>query len=558
MSTFTIIYTLLGGLGIFYFGMKLMSDGLQAMAGDVIRTAIQKISANRVMAVGAGLLVTMLVQSSSITTVMTVGLVNAGLMSLKQAVGVIFGANIGTTVTGWLISLKATEFGLLFVAVGFAPGLFAKSNQWQHLGKAILGLGLMFVGLATLNSAFMPLRESQSFIASISYFAGDNYSAYIASIIMGCLLTMVVQSSLVTLGITMALATTGIINYHTAIALVLGENVGSTITAMLASIGGNVNGKRAARAHACFNIFGVLVVLVVLPYFFDLVEWLVPGEAGFQAEDGSFPNMNYHIAMAHSLFNVSAALLFLPFIDSLSAFVTRITPERTPNKEVSHLLMLGNPQDLLPATSLVQAESEIRKMADVVSRMYAVTRDYWHDGEDDPKKLAKILDYERISDNIHKEVTVFLCYVMEHGLSHQQSVQTQALIKIADELESVADYLERLAEYRLRFKGGDTLEGDSRTEFFDFLKEVHDFYKMTIVGLDNGDLHDMDKITSKSDELQIWADSIRDKHIDRISKGSYKPITALTFSDMVVALRKVRTHAFRMAESVNSLNTPSE
>lgn len=557
MQTFSIIYTLLGGLGIFFFGMKFMSDGMQAMTGDMIRKIINSITSNRLMAVGVGLGVTMLVQSSSITTVMTIGMVNAGLMTLKQSIGVIFGANIGTTITGWIISIKVDKYGLLLVGLGFVPALFSKSNKVQHIGKAVLGVGLVFIGLKTMSEAFIPLRESQAFLDSIAYFAGDTYQAYIASILMGCALTMVVQSSSAMLGITMALASTGVINYHTAVALVLGENIGTTITAILASIGANVNAKRAARAHATFNVVGVLIMLIILPFFFDFIEWLVPSEATLRLADGSQPNVNAHIAMAHTVFNVSSTLLFLPFLNTLAAFVTKITPEDARDKEIPHLLLLGNPTDMLPATSLVQAESEIRKMADIVTRMYKVTREYWQ-GEDDPKKLAKILDYERITDNIHKEVTVFLCYVMERPLSHHQSEQTQALIKIADELESCADYLERLATYRERFRGGDTLEGESRAEFFSFMDEVQAFFSLTIAGLEDIGNHESEKILSKSEELQIWADSIRDKHLDRIAKGSYKPVTALTFSDMVVALRKIRTHAFRMSQSVEALNLETE
>lgn len=558
MQTFSIIYTLLGGLGIFFFGMKFMSDGLQALSGDAIRKIINSITGNRVMAVGVGLGVTMLVQSSSITTVMTVGMVNAGLMTLKQAIGVIFGANIGTTITGWIISIKVDKYGLLLVGLGFIPGLFSKSNKWQHIGRAILGVGMVFIGLKTMSDAFVPLRESEAFLSSISYFAGDTYQAYFASILMGCALTMVVQSSSAMLGITMALASTGVINYHTAVALVLGENIGTTITALLASVGASVNAKRAARAHATFNVLGVLVMFIILPYYFDFVSWMVPGDPNLKLADGTQPNINAHIAMAHSIFNVTATLLFLPFLNQLASFVTKITPDRTTAKEVPQLLMLGNPADLLPATSLIQAESEIRKMADVVSRMYKLTREYWHENEDDPKKLAKILDYERITDNIHKEVTVFLCYVMERPLSHHQSEQTQALIKISDELESCADYLERLAKYRERFRGGETLEGESRHEFFSFMDEVQGFFDMAIAGLENSTTHDKARLVAKSEELQIWADSIRDKHLDRISKGSYKPVTALTFSDMVVALRKIRTHAFHMYSSVVVLNTNNE
>jgi phosphate:Na+ symporter len=558
MQTFTILYTLFGGLGIFFFGMKFMSDGMQAMTGDMIRKIINSITSNRIMAVGVGLGVTMLVQSSSITTVMTVGMVNAGLMTLKQAIGVVFGANIGTTITGWIISVKVDKYGLLLVGLGFIPGLFAKSNTIQHLGKAVLGIGLVFIGLKTMSDAFVPLRESPAFLESIAYFAGNNYQSYIASILMGCALTMVVQSSSAMLGITMALATTGVINYHTAVALVLGENIGTTITAILASIGGNVNAKRTARAHATFNIVGVFIMLLILPFYFDFIDSIVAGDPNLKAADGTQPNINSHIAMAHTMFNVSATLFFLPFLNTLAAFVTKITPDKNAEKEAPHLLMLGNPADLLPATSLVQAENEVKKMSDIVSRMYKLVREYWEDSEEDPKKLAKILDYERITDNIHKEVTVFLCYVMERPLSHHQSTQTQALINASDELESVADYLERLTVYRSRFRGGDSLEGESRKEFFDFMDEVQRFYQLTIAGLHKASDYEREKIISKSDELQIWADSIRDKHLDRISKGAYKPVTALTFSDMVVALRKIRTHAFRMSQSVADLNSQQE
>lgn len=557
MQTFTILYTLFGGLGIFFFGMKFMSDGMQAMTGDMIRKVINSITGNRVMAVGVGLLVTMLVQSSSITTVMTVGMVNAGLMTLKQSIGVIFGANIGTTITGWIISIKVDKYGLLLVGLGFVPGLFAKSNKIQHLGRAVLGIGMVFIGLKTMSDAFVPLRESQAFLDSIAYFAGDNYQAYIASLLMGCALTIVVQSSSAMLGITMALASTGVINYHTAVALVMGENIGTTITALLASIGANVNAKRTARAHATFNILGAIFILSIIPYYFDFIEWIVPGDAEFKLPDGSQPNVNSHIAMAHTFFNVTATLVFLPFLDTLAKFVTTITPDKL-EKESPHLLMLGNPSDLLPATSLVQAENEVKKMSEIVGRMYKLVREYWEDTEEDPKKLAKILDYERITDNIHKEVTVFLCYVMEKPLSHHQSAQTQALINASDEIESVADYLERLTIYRARFRAGDSLEGESRKEFFDFMDEVQSFYHLTIAGLHKASDYKGEKILSKSEELQIWADSIRDKHLDRISKGAYKPVTALTFSDMVVALRKIRTHAFRMSQSVAELNSQQE
>ncbi len=279
METFTIIYTLLGGLGLFFYGMKFMSDGMQALSGDIIRKMINSLTANRFMAVGVGLLVTCLVQSSSVTTVMTVGFVNASLMNLTQAIAVILGANIGTTITGWLISLNLGQFALLLVGIGFFPGLFSKTERWQHLGMSILGLGLLFLGLNAMTSAFLPLKGSESFMQSISYFTSDHAGAYISSILMGCLLTMIVQSSTAMLAITMVMAFTGILPFHTAICMVLGENIGTTISALLASIGATANARRAASAHAIIKVVNALIILIFFPVFISVVDALIPMES---------------------------------------------------------------------------------------------------------------------------------------------------------------------------------------------------------------------------------------------------------------------------------------
>jgi phosphate:Na+ symporter len=557
VEAFTIIYTLLGGLGIFFFGMKFMSDGLQAVAGDVIRKMINSMTQNRIMAAGVGLLVTCIIQSSSVTTVMAVGFVNAGLMTLTQAIGVILGANVGTTITGWIISLNISKFALLLVGVGFIPGLFSKTEKWQHLGKSVLGVGLLFLGLQFMSGAFVHLADNVSFMDSIAYFSNENYGAYVASILMGCLLTMIVQSSTAMLGITMALATSGVIPYHTAICMMLGENIGTTITAVLAAIGANVNARRAAWLHAFIKIFGVSIVLLILPYFFGAVDFMIPMDPRTMSDDGTFPYINQHIALAHTLFNLGSAMILLPFVQHLAGLVTKISPDRH-EKEVPHLLVLGDPSNMLPAASMAQAESELRKMKDIVERMYKLNREFWFNEHYDPKMLAKIIDYERITDNIHKEITVFLCYVMEKPMSHHQSEQVQAMIKITDELESVADYIERLANYRDRFKSNEKLDGESRTEFFQFLDDVWKFFELVGSGLDNGESLDMSTIEAKSHELQLWADSMREKHLDRISKGTYLPVTALTYSDMVVALRKIRAHSFLMAGAIENFHAKHE
>ena len=257
MDTFKIIYTLLGGLGIFFFGMKQMSDALQQAAGDVITRVINSLTSNRILAVTVGVIVTMIVQSSSVTTVMVVGFVNAGLMQLTQAIGVILGSNIGTTITGWIISIKVGKYGLLFIGLGIFPSLFSKNNKIQNIGRVVFGVGMIFFGLQLMSGAFKPLRTNEEFLNMISYFSGNHYGSYLASILVGCLLTVIVQSSSAMLGITIALSVSGVISFSTAVALVLGENVGTTITALLASVGTSTNAKRAARAHALFNLFGV-------------------------------------------------------------------------------------------------------------------------------------------------------------------------------------------------------------------------------------------------------------------------------------------------------------
>jgi phosphate:Na+ symporter len=493
----------------------------------------------------------MIVQSSSVTSVMVVGFVNAGLMGLTQAIGVIFGSNIGTTITGWIISIKIGKYGLLLVGLGIFPALFAKSDKWKHLGRILFGVGLIFTGLETMSDAFKPLRNNESFLNAISYFSGNNYQSYIASTIVGCLLTVIVQSSSAMLGITIALASTGVIGFNTAVALVLGENIGTTITALLASVGANVNAKRAARAHALFNLLGVALIYPFLKYYMEFIEWLVPQSADFVSENNDKPYIAQHIAAAHTFFNVTATLVFLPWVNTLAKIVTRITPDKK-IKEVPHLILLGNPSDILPVTAIIQAHQEIKKFKDVLERMAQKTRTYISDPNADSKLLAKINEYEQITDNIQKEITVFLCLVMERPLSHQQSLETQALVRIADEFESIADYFARMASYKVRFAQDFDMASDAGREFNEFYDEVWRFFDTCTQGIYDIEQHDLTLCERKSEKLRVWADDMRDKHVDRISKGLYQPVSALTYSDMVVSLRKIRAHALNVAEAVEN------
>lgn len=552
MEAFKIIYSVLGGLGIFFYGMKTMSDALQSVAGDVIKNVINSLTSNRIFAVTVGIIVTMLVQSSSVTTVMVVGFVNAGLMELAQAIGVIFGANIGTTITGWIISIKIGKYGLLLIGLGIFPTLFAKKNNWRQLGRVMFGIGMIFFGLQIMGGAFKPLRSMPEFLDAIKYFSGNHYGAYIASALVGCILTMVIQSSSAMLGITMAMATSGVISFHTAAALVLGENIGTTITALLASVGGNVNAKRAARAHAVFNLCGVLVMLIIFPFYVEFIEWVIPGNSNFINSAGDKPNIAIHIATGHTIFNVASTLIFLPFLNILARLIVRITPDKQ-IKEQHHLVMLGNPTDMIPATALVQAENELNKLKDITGKMFYFTKEYLISSSNSSKFLVKVKDYETITDNIQKEITVFVCKMMENSLTSEQSKQAQSIVRIADELESVADYLENVCKYYTRFREETKFTKDVENEFIGFFDDVHRFYDVVVNGLEDSSLFDKTVINRKSISLKVHADQMRSKHINRVSKGSFNPLTALTYSDMVVALRKIRAHIQNVSESVITL-----
>lgn len=551
MTAFTIIYSVLGGLGLFFFGMKLMSDALQNAASDVIKNVINTITKHRVYSVIVGVVVTAIVQSSSISTVMVVGMVNAGLMNLTQAIGIIFGANIGTTITGWIISIKIGKYGLLLVGLGIFPMLFARASRWKSIGQVLFGIGLVFFGLDIMTDALKPLRSMPEFLDAIAFFSGQNYGSYVASIFMGCILTILVQSSSAMLGITMAMATTGIIEFHTAAALVLGENVGTTITALLASVGGNVNSKRAARAHAIFNILGVLVVFGIFPWFVELVDAMVAGDPNLVAANGEKPNIALHIATGHTLFNVTATVVFTPFLYQLARLVTWMVPEV--EKEQHHLVALGDPEDMVPATALVMAQAEIGKMQDIVKRMFVNLDDLLKKEGEEEKLIAKIKDYERITDSIQKEITVFVCLVMEKSLTEKQSVWAQAIVREADELESVADYIERVASYMERSPKDQILKGESKAELLDFFDDVRAFYDQVVHRLSEPAKLDIGTVQRKADAVVEKADRLRTKHLQRVGAGEFEPLTALTYSDIVVALRKVKSHAHNIFESLMRL-----
>ena len=327
-----VIFQSLGGLGLFLFGMKIMSEGLQKVAGKKMRQILAMVSNNRFVGCGVGAIVTSVIQSSSAATVMLVSFVDAGLMTLTQAIGVILGANVGTTVTAQLIAFNITEYALPAIAAGVILKFFLGRRKWIYVGDVLLGFGLVFFGLATMKAGFAPLKDSPAFISFFTRFNADNLSGIFLCVLAGSILTMILQSSSATVGITMALAIEGLLGFEASVALILGENIGTTITAQLASMGTNVNARRTANAHTLFNVIGVLLIILFFPLFLQVVEWLTSSFLGIGPPDlvvgGEKPNIARYIANSHTMFNLVSAVFFLLILPYLVKAAIWLTPHK--------------------------------------------------------------------------------------------------------------------------------------------------------------------------------------------------------------------------------------
>ena len=563
INWFELAYKVIGGLGVFLFGMRSLSESLQALASDFLRKVIGWLTANRFLAVTVGLPVTMIIQSSSVTTVMVVGFVNAGLMSLAQAIGVVLGANIGTTITGWIIALKIGKYGLLFIALGLVPFFFLKSYKWRNIGKIAIALGFIFLGLQFMSGGFKVLTKAPDFAAALTMFAAKSYPSVLACVGVGCVLTFIVQSSSAMLGITIALATSAepgqqpVIGLATAVALVLGENIGTTVTAQLASIGGNINAKRTADVHTIFNVLGVVVMtLIFQPYMVFIENVIGPS---FDSLGALFKNMGsgehavigFQIAAAHSIFNVINVLLFLPFVDQLAKLATRLRKDK--GKPKQNLKLLGPIVRISPELALKQADGQVRLLGSVTDDMLCKTQAYVKLNHDDAEQLTAIDHSEDVTDNMQQEVTIFLTTLLQMSISRPQATRGYSLIRISDEIESVGDYAKRLAHYKQRLLREEKSLSEAACEELDSLMTgtLELFRKALAYTSDEGQLT-VEELAEEAELLRQQADNIRTAHLERVTAGTCEPLAGLTFSDMIVSLRRIKNHTVNMLEAKES------
>lgn len=468
-----VLFKVVGGLGLFLYGMENMSSGMQKIAGDKLKKILAALTTNRIMAILMGIFVTGLAQSSSVSTVMTIGFINASLLTLQQGLGVILGANIGTTITGWLLALNIGKYGLPIVGFAAITFMFVKGEKSRTRALTVMGFGFIFLGLELMSKGLSPLRTLPEFINLFHSFKADSFFGVVKVAMVGALLTGVVQSSAATLGITITLATQGLIDYPTAVALVLGENVGTTVTALLASLGASSNAKRAAYAHTLINIVGVMWATIIFrPYIMILGHF-----------SDSTENMATAIATAHTMFNVINVILFIPFIGYLAKFLCRIVKDD--DNGVVRVTKLSSLMVTLPNVIIDQTKTEVLTMAANIKEIFFKLEEVYYN----PGKLEvyneEISAIEEKLDLYEKEVSDANFTILNKGLEASYVDETRGNLITCDEYETISDYLKRVSNSLMRLKKDDLELTKERTEIlqklnhmvFDFFDDINKAYK---------------------------------------------------------------------------------
>jgi phosphate:Na+ symporter len=550
-----IIFQTLGGLGLFIFGMRLMSDGLKKVAGKRLRAVLSAVSSNRVIACATGALVTSAVQSSSATTVMLVGFVDAGLMTLTQAVGVVLGANIGTTVTAQLIAFNIGSYAPPIIALGVFFRFFFGSRRWQQWGEVLLGFGILFFGLSTMKAGLAPLKGEPSFVAFLTRFQAQDLSEILLCVLAGAALTMAVQSSSATVGMTMALASQGLLSFEGSVAMILGENIGTTITAQLAGIGSNVNARQTAMAHTLFNVLGVAFIVTVFPYFVDIVTYVTTGIFGVSGPDffigGEKPFISRHIANAHTLFNVINAVLFLVFLPYLVKIAVWLTPrgKKEPFDEIYHIKYLDRRYLDTPEVALVQAKQEIIRMGQEAKIMFDEVIGCLKIRNS--VKLAKWREREDVLDNLQKEIMDFLVKLMQQNIVIEESKEITSLLRmtnnierIGDELEDIAEALDTMIQDKLFFSEQAILDYEAITS------EAREFLTLVLDGIQKNSKEIMPEAVRLVESINRMTEEMRLSHHDRLVEGTCEIDRGMIFIDILNSFEKMGGFCYNIAQAV--------
>ena len=563
------IFTLLGALGMFLYGMNLMSSGLQKAAGDKLRSFLSAMTSNPAKGVLTGLGVTTVIQSSSATTVMVVSFVNAGLLTLAQAISVIMGANIGTTVTAWLVAwlgFKA-DISILAVPLMLFGFLFSnsKKNQRQNIGELIVGFSLLFLGLSFMKNSVPDLRETPQVLEFVTTWASHGFGSVLLFLAFGTVLTLVLQSSSATMAITLIMLSMGWIPFHMACAMVLGENIGTTITANIAASVGNTQAKRAAMSHTIFNVFGVIWALILFKPFTALVGKIIelfglpnPAAEGFAVVEGSADTSTaalYGLSMLHTLFNTINTLILIWFIKLIEKAVVWMIKPKNQDKEPFRLKYISAGPLATPELAAEQAFDEIIHFAQISRNglgyaKQAISADAKHFDE----LREKLVKYEEISDRIEYEIAAFLNGVSAGDISEATSMKIKAMYKIIGELESLGDSgeaISRMLSRRNEHKKTFSVETIDNINLM--LEKVDSAYEVMIANLNaahEGTLSSIANAYSAEEQINVLRNELREAEIEALEDNDKNYQTSVYYIDIINELEHMGDYMINISQSL--------
>lgn len=539
----TDFFSLLGGLALFLYGMQMMSNGLEAAAGNKMKQILEKLTANRFLGVLVGAGITAVIQSSSATTVMVVGFVNSGMMTLNQAVWIIMGANIGTTITGQLIALDVGQLAPLFAFCGVALIVFVKKQKVHHYGLIVAGLGILFIGMEMMSGAMMPLRESEAFVSLMTKFSNP-----VLGILAGAVFTAVIQSSSASVGILQALAGSGLIGLSNAVYVLFGQNIGTCITAILAAIGTSRNAKRTTVIHLMFNLIGTVIftVVCITTPLTALVESFTPG------------NVSSQIANMHTLFNIVTTLLLLPFGNYLAKAAVRILPEKQDEQaDVMHMEFIRpmetkrDTQIGLSAIAVTSIKKELHRMIDMAKENVEASFTAVKAGT--TADLETVQEREEYIDYLNKEISKYISKVLVNESNPRDSQYISALFKVCGNVERIGDHAMNICGYtRMIEKQGITFSKEVRIEIdemkevckkaLDYLGEIHHDQQE-----DNQDMKAIEKFEQQIDDM---TDDYRKKQLIRMQNGTCSEEGCIIYSEMLTDFERIGDHILNIGQEM--------
>ncbi|MBC8603251.1 Na/Pi cotransporter family protein [Parabacteroides acidifaciens] len=547
---------LIGSLGLFLYGMKIMSEGLQKFAGDSLRKILTAMTTNRVTGVLTGVLITALIQSSSATTVMVVSFVNAGLLTLTQSIGVIMGANIGTTVTAWLISalgfkVDIAAFSLPLLAFGI-PLLFSGKSSRKSIGEFIFGFAFLFMGLQSLKANAPDLGANPDMLAFVQNYTDMGFISIILFLFIGAILTMIVQASAATMAITLIMCANGWIDYQLGVALVLGENIGTTITANLAALTGNIQARRAALAHLVFNIFGVCWVLVLFYPFTNAVSWFVTNIMGISDPAVA---VSFKLAAFHTAFNISNTFIMIWFVNLIEKTVRALIKGKKEEEEEYRLRYITGGMLSTAELSILQAHKEITLFAERTGRMLGMVKELFYEKNEEAflKTYSRIEKYESISDRMEIEIANYLTCVAEGRLSSEGKEEIRIMLRAVSEIESIADSCNNMArsiKRRNEFKSTFTDEQNHNVDQMLALTEKALYRMIEILKKTELVRDDVNPSYNIENEINNYRNQLKNHNVEDINNKKYQYQDGVYYMDIIGEAEKLGDYVLNVVQAV--------